>query len=181
MSNTRDCSTHDVDPHVTILPGVHELAANADVGTAEQDHSCGNKRPKHQELLRHLRREVDHDILVVVLVKVAVVGHQGCVVGTISTILGVEVHALHAQGVDTPLHVLEDLDVLEDADVLLEGDHALIDTGLCLNEPPPVLPGLRVHISQMRIISFTYRKKRLRKLISQVIDISLLCVSYTYI
>ena len=152
VSYAGDCSPHHVDPHVPVLPGVHELAADADVGAAEEDHSCRHQGPEHQELLRSLRCEVHHHELVVVLVVVAVVRHLVGVVGSVATILGVEVHALHAEGVDTTLHVLEDLDVVEDGDVLLQGDHAHILPGLPLDEPVPVLPGLGVLLGQVTVV-----------------------------
>ena len=49
----------------------------------------------------------------------------GGVVGPVLGKLGVEVHALHAEGVDAPLHVLHDLGVVHNRDVGLQGDEAL--------------------------------------------------------
>ena len=65
-------------------------------------------------------------------------------------------HALHAEGVHAPLHVLEDLDVPEDADVLFEGDHTLVVAGVGLDEPLPVLPGLGVLVGQVAVVGLAH-------------------------
>ena len=106
LAYTGDRPAHEVDPHVAVLSGVHELAAETNVATAEDDAAYRDQGPEHQELLRPLRREINHNKLVVVLVIVAVVGYRRGVVGSVPTVLGVEMHALHAERVDTTFHVL---------------------------------------------------------------------------
>ena len=44
---TCDRPAHEVDPHVAVLPGVHELAAEADVATAEEDAAYRDQGPEH--------------------------------------------------------------------------------------------------------------------------------------
>ena len=137
---------------MTVLPRVHELAADADVAAAEENHTHRHQGPEHQELLGPLGREVDDDKLCVVLVVVAVVRYRRGVVGAVPPVLGVEMHALHAERVHTALHVLQDLDSFEYGDVLLQRDHALVHGGLLLDESLPVLPGHGVDLGEMGVV-----------------------------
>jgi len=154
LPDTSDRPAHEVDPHVSVLPCIHELAAEADVATAEEDAAYRDQGPKHQELLSPLRGEIDHNKLVVVLVIVAVVRYRRGVVSSVPAVLVVEMHALHAERVDTTFHVLQDFYPFEDGDVLLQRNHALIHGRLLLDEHLPVLPGLGVDLSEVGVVSF---------------------------
>ena len=49
MTYASNRASHDEYPHVTVLARVHELAADADVGAAEEDDTEGEEGPKHEE------------------------------------------------------------------------------------------------------------------------------------
>ena len=104
----------------------------------------GEDGPEDQELQGSVRAEVHHDIVKVVGVVVAVVGHHAGVVGAVLAVHSKEVHALETQGVDAALHVLLDLRPVQDRDVRLRWDQAFVVAGVELDEPFPVLALLRV-------------------------------------
>ena len=73
MSNASHGSSHHVHPHVPVLARVHELAADADVRAAEQDHPRRHEGPEHQKLLSSIWRKVHHHKLVIIFVVIAIV------------------------------------------------------------------------------------------------------------
>ena len=62
-------------------------------------------------------------------------------------------HTFHTQCIDTSFHVFENLYVFENGNILIQGDHALVHLSRGLDEPLPVLPGLRILVGQVGVVS----------------------------